>query len=136
MNLSFGFLSHSYSKSPKSIHFSFRPFTSKYSDKIFPITQTKIYLVFKKIDRGYVCILEGMHEENIFKNNLFGCLGTNNERTTLYFHKLDGVGPVDNRPSTDQFHHLAEFFVRIIILNFFCFIKNVKKKEKYFVCDR
>ena len=23
---------------------------------------------------------------------------------TLYVYKLDGVGPVDNRPSTDQFH--------------------------------
>ena len=26
----------------------------------------------------------------------------------LFTYKLDGVGPVDNRPSTDQLHHFVE----------------------------
>ena len=25
-----------------------------------------------------------------------------------YHHKLDGVGPVDNRPSTNKLHHFVE----------------------------
>ena len=32
--------------------------------------------------------------------------------------KLDGVGPVDNRPSTDQLHHFVHFFSS----NFFLFL--------------
>ena len=28
----------------------------------------------------------------------------------LLMKKLDGVGPVDNRPSTDQQHHLSKLF--------------------------
>ena len=36
-----------------------------------------------------------------------------NRPSTDYFHhfgnKLDGVGPVDNRPSTDQLHHFLKF---------------------------
>ena len=26
----------------------------------------------------------------------------------VYEEKLDGVGPVDNRPSTDKLHHLVQ----------------------------
>ena len=37
-------------------------------------------------------------------------------------YKLDGVGPVDNRPSTDQLHHFVQIFEG---LHFFL---NVKKK--------
>ena len=35
--------------------------------------------------------------------------------------KLDKVGPVDNRPSTDKLHHLSE--------------KKKKKKKKKMTCD-
>ena len=28
----------------------------------------------------------------------------------LLIRKLDGVGPVDNRPSTDQLHQFVQFF--------------------------
>ena len=35
----------------------------------------------------------------------------------MYAWKLDGVGPVDNRPSTDKLHHIVEK-------------KEEKKKEK------
>ena len=41
--------------------------------------------------------------------------------------KLDGVGPVDNRPSTDQLHHFVIFF---------CRIKNKKIKKIKNTCDR
>ena len=34
---------------------------------------------------------------------------------TITTMKLDGVGPVDNRPSTDQLHH----FIQILKRNFF-----------------
>ena len=44
--------------------------------------------------------------------------------------KLDGVGPVDNRPSTDTLHYLVQLFFR----------KKRKKlkyyKKKIFTCDR
>ena len=33
----------------------------------------------------------------------------------IYAYKLDGVGPVDNRPSTDKLHH---------------FVRRKKKKKK------
>ena len=33
--------------------------------------------------------------------------------------KLDGVGPVDNRPSTDQLYHFLNFFV------FVCYMLQV-----------
>ena len=39
-------------------------------------------------------------------------------------YKVDGVGPVDNRPSIDQLNHFVHFFL-------FFFIKNADKK--YFV---
>ena len=39
--------------------------------------------------------------------------------------KLDGVGPIDNRPSTDKLHH----FVR----NFFFF--NVTRDTRHVTCD-
>ena len=26
--------------------------------------------------------------------------------------KLDGVGPIDNRPSTDPLHHFVQFFLK------------------------
>ena len=29
-------------------------------------------------------------------------------RFLKYDRKLDGVGPVDNRPSTDKFHHFVK----------------------------
>ena len=33
---------------------------------------------------------------------------TNNPyKKTLYLKELDGVGPVDNRPSTDKLHHFV-----------------------------
>ena len=35
----------------------------------------------------------------------------------MFFQKLDGVGPVDNRPSTDKLHHF------------------VKKTKKHVTCD-
>ena len=38
--------------------------------------------------------------------------------------KLDGVGPVDNRPSTDQLHHFVDFFKIIYI--FFSSSSNTK----------
>ena len=31
------------------------------------------------------------------------------EEEKIYIIKLDGVGPVDNKPSTDKLHHFAEF---------------------------
>ena len=42
--------------------------------------------------------------------------------------KLDGVGPVDKRPSTDSLHHFVEFFLRH---------KKIKKKinKKIKICD-
>ena len=29
-------------------------------------------------------------------------------KTKLYVIELDGVGPVDNRPSTDKLHHVVQ----------------------------
>ena len=29
---------------------------------------------------------------------------------SMDFSKLDGVGPVNNRPSTDQLHHFVQFY--------------------------
>ena len=36
------------------------------ADKMFPITLTKTYLVFNKLDTGYACILEEMHKDKHF----------------------------------------------------------------------
>ena len=33
--------------------------------------------------------------------------------------KLDGVGPVDNRPCTDQLHHFVKFFLKEIYFYLF-----------------
>ena len=59
------FLSLSSTKLPISIHFP--------SDHLHQNLLIKIYVVFNKLDTGYVCIIEGMHEENITKSILFGC---------------------------------------------------------------
>ena len=45
----------------------------------------------------------------------------------LDVNKLDGVGPVDNRPSTNYLHHLVQFFLKVILFNFL--YKNVKNKK-------
>ena len=39
--------------------------------------------------------------------------------------KLDGVGPVDNRPSTDKLHHFVQFF--LFFLFFYLFIFFLEK---------
>ena len=49
-----------------------------------PITLIKIYLVFNKLDAGYVFILEEIYEEKITKGILFGCLEPNNEKDFLF----------------------------------------------------
>ena len=55
-------------------YISIRPSTSDFANKMSPIPLTKIDLFFNKIDTGYVCILEGMHEENITKSTFFWLL--------------------------------------------------------------
>ena len=40
-------------------------------------------------------------------------------RYNVNLTKLDGVGPVDNRPSTDQLHHFVHFLLRIFFLFLF-----------------
>ena len=42
-----------------------------------------MYVVFNKLDRGYFCILEGMHEENFTNIILLGCLETNSKKNFL-----------------------------------------------------
>ena len=44
--------------------------------------------------------------------------------------KLDRVGPIDNRPSTDQLQHFVHFFLKI-----FCSIKKMLKKKNILTCD-
>ena len=39
----------------------------------------------------------------------------------IYFHKLDGVGPIDNRPSNNQLHPFVEFFFKEEKKSFFLF---------------
>ena len=61
-------------------------------------------------------ILEGYHEGNWTRILLY-----------IYFImefalKLDGVGPVDNRPSTDSLHHFFQFFLKDIYIYIFFFI--------------
>ena len=51
-------------KLAKKNTFFFRPFTSEIAYKISPITLSKIYLVFNKLDTGYVLILDGIHREH------------------------------------------------------------------------
>ena len=46
-----------------------------------------------------------------------------------FSHKIDGVGPVDNRPSTNQLHHLVQIFKD----NFFIYNIYFFYKKKYFV---
>ena len=53
-----------------SIHIP--PILLLFADKMSPIALTKIYKFFNKLDTCYVCILEGMFEENITKSILFG----------------------------------------------------------------
>ena len=57
--------------------FSFTLFTLYFADKISSILLTKIYLVLNKLDISFVCILEGIHEENISKSILFCSLEPN-----------------------------------------------------------
>ena len=47
-----------------------------------------------KVHRSVLSILPGYCHVPRYKNNL----------------KLDGVGPVDNRPSTDELHHFITYF--------------------------
>ena len=58
---------------PKA-YISFSPFISDFVDKISPFAQNKICLVFKKLDTGSVCILEGMHVGNIVKSIFLGAV--------------------------------------------------------------
>ena len=44
--------------------------------------------------------------------------------------KLDGVGPVDNIPSTNCLHYFDQFLLRILFI-----IKKMFKKN-IFTCDR
>ena len=46
--------------------------------------------------------------------HLCGYVG-NTAQSLIYITELDGVGPVDNRPSTDKLHH---------------FVRNKKKKKE------
>ena len=41
--------------------------------------------------------------------------------TNTFVNKLDGVGPVDNRPSNDQLHHFVQFFLKDIYIYIFIF---------------
>ena len=41
--------------------------------------------------------------------------------------QLDGVGPVDNRPSTDQLHHFVQFFLTVNFFVFFFLLQNLFK---------
>ena len=40
--------------------------------------------------------------------------GVSGEFSASVCGKLDGVGPVDNRPSTNQLHQFVQIFLRII----------------------
>ena len=44
-----------------------------------------------------------------------------NQNSYRHLEKLDGVGPVDNRPSTDKLHHFVQ--------------KEEEKKKKKVKCD-
>ena len=50
-------------------------------------------------------------------------VGASRMQDFFLLFKLDGVGPVDNRPSTEYLHH----FVIIIIIYFF-YLKKLNKK--------
>ena len=56
------------------------------------------------------------------------CEDKNNDLSFCHFFEssrqsseLYGVGPVDNRPSTDQLHHFGQFFLRITFFFVFLF---------------
>ena len=53
--------------------------------------------VQKKLDTGNVCMLEGIHEENITKSIYFGCLVSNNEIDFL--SRCDRPGPHQEKKS-------------------------------------
>ena len=48
--------------------------------------------------------------------------------------KLDGVGPVDNRPSTDQLHHFVQFFLNVKIYIYVFFLNKKIQKKIVFIC--
>ena len=52
----------------------------------------------------------GPKQKLVHFKSLFGCLPINSWSSSphLYAGKLDGVGPVDNRPSTNKLHHFVQ----------------------------
>ena len=46
--------------------------------------------------------------------------GLSKEKRFIYLKKIDGVGPVDNRPSTDKLHHFVRKKIKIYIIIVTC----------------
>ena len=46
--------------------------------------------------------------------------------------KLEGVGPIENRSSTDQLHHFVQFFLRVFFfLNNYFFLHVTKHAKRH-----
>ena len=79
----FLFLSLSNSKSQISFPSTFQPFSLDCAGKKSPIILTKVYVVFNRLDPGYVCLSVGIHGENNFQNCMSWCVEPNHEQDSL-----------------------------------------------------
>ena len=67
-------------KNVNKLNFPIWPFKYNCAEKKSTIILTGKCMVFNRLDPGYFCICEGLHEENTFKSILCGCVEPNQKQ--------------------------------------------------------